>query len=587
MKSAQQIHYNHTIGIFNNSSYNATNANHINNHIINTNNNNNANNNNNNNIDDDGYSSVHQLNRAIYDTSVMSRSNDTLSSADTDDIEILYKAMYKQAKLPKFVSFDYIDINSGEDGIPKRAAIFYGNDFVNSIADMGKFTGKLRSATFNDYYHIIPYMRSPDFTSDIFKTQYYDAILNAIVSFLLELTDDSLQTLYLQYEVNQKFIERLQQFRNLDNGAYVYSFYGKAVCKCAIKLLKLCFNDTDNNLNNDISVDDVSIAARTGLIRYNNTTAANNNNDDDNRIFIWTNHINSQMIVHFRNVERNIYENILGINDLRADFESHQPIPYTLPNITDDLETIRSTGPIKFITGVACCGKTTILSELTKCNWKIYSRSDVGSYSGKANNPSSIGALYAAQDYVLSQSDVIGDRCIIDNIIWYFIMEYLNPKYQGDVVTKFLEFLNSEFNEPAIATFIQQRGVIFIDTNFQANKVRMMNRNTDGDAHRSRLNYYAIVQFICYYICGRLFGWKIVCVPYDKQYNYEPKQYQKICKDLHRHFLGETIINNIVDDIDIMSLHPKSSTLNCSKFPKPLNDYMSDMTFAKAVGIYK
>lgn len=527
--------------------------------------------------DDDGYCSVRQVfsrndyghhNNINTTTNDEATSDDLLKMMDDSVIEELYRASYRPARLPKFIAFDHIDANNCEDGISKRAALFRDMDFANYPHRLERFNGKLRKATINDYCHVLDYLMSDVFDRNIFKTTKYDHILNAIVSFLLEWDNESLQQLHKKYRINWSLIESLQNARTLDNGAYIYLFYGRPVCKFALKILKTYFDD------------DTEAAATTIPIDRNLL-----------RIFIWSNYIDPRMIEHFRWLERHIESGQAITENIRDELMQHMAIPYKLENLNIDLESIRSIGPLKFISGVACSGKTTILNKLRQQNWKVFSRGDIGSFGGKANSAPTIGTLHAALEYVLTQSDVIGDRGPIDNPLWTIIMELCDPNCSGSLVTRILQFFNSHFNEPSIAYFIKHRGVIFIDTNFKANAARMMSRNTHGDAHRSRLQSYAKTQFMAYYIAVRLFGWLPQCVPYeDVSVNddsddgattiitYAPQYYTEICQKLHVYFTsnqsGETS-------------KPKPSHLPYIRFPKPSNEYISDMTFPKAVGIFK
>lgn len=498
--------------------------------------------------DDDGYCSVRQMNtndEYLYDYDVTSE--DLLKNMDDKIIEELYKEMYKPARLPKFVAFTYVDAKSAEDGIPRRAALFQDMDFANYPNRLERYSGKLRKATINDYCHILNYLMSDCFVRDIFKTRKYDHILNAMVSFLFDWDFDSLVQLNRKYRITWRLIDNIIKYQKLDNGAYIYSFYGLPVCKVAIKILKSYFEDPIAEVDRNVM-----------------------------RVFEWSKYIDPKMIEHFRSLERHIENGQPITSAMRDELMENMDIPYKLPNI--DLEGIRGVGPLKFISGVACSGKTTILNKLRDKNWKIFSRGDVGSFGGKANNAPTIATLHAALEFVLTQSDVIGDRGPIDNPLWTIIMELCDPSFTGSIVIRILEYFNSNFNEPSIAYFVKQCGVIFLDTNFKANAGRMIVRNLNGDAHRSRLDRYAMVQFIAYYIALRLFGWKPQCVPYDDFDNFAPQEYASICTQLHKYFCSSQ-----ASGVEI----PKKSALPYVRFAKPTNKHISNMTFPKAVGIFK
>lgn len=83
----------------------------------------------------------------------------------------------------------------------------------------------------------------------------------------------------------------------------------------------------------------------------------------------------------------------------------------------------------KYITGVACSGKTSSLNALRRYGWTIKSRGDLGTFGGKSKSPAYVTALHVALDYAYRSGApyVIGDRGAIDNPLWTAIMEMCNP----------------------------------------------------------------------------------------------------------------------------------------------------------------
>lgn len=152
-------------------------------------------------------------------------------------------------------------------------------------------------------------------------------------------------------------------------------------------------------------------------------------------------------------------------------------------------------------------------------------------------------------------------------------MELCDTKYTTDLVWELLRFLNANLNEAAIGYYLNQRGVIFIDPYPSVCAERMLQRNSGGDLHRSRLSRYAIVQAMAYYTVARLFNWKVYCVPYTADHKFDPSRYTRIAKELltPKYFGVATV------DKPIPAVY----------YARPPNNRVIDSTFAKAAGIYK
>lgn len=181
---------------------------------------------------------------------------------------------------------------------------------------------------------------------------------------------------------------------------------------------------------------------------------------------------------------------------------------------------------IKFVTGGTCVGKTTMLERMRTFGWQVVSRGMMGSFGGKAKSASVIGAMHLAQDIVLRQTDVLGDRSGLDNILWAFIMGEMDPARcdttaadpAGTVralLGSMRAFLDSRFNEPVLASLVSQAGLIILDPHVARNRARQLERNTGGDAYRARLDNYFVVQFAIYYAVARLCGYPVLCPEYD------------------------------------------------------------------------
>lgn len=166
---------------------------------------------------------------------------------------------------------------------------------------------------------------------------------------------------------------------------------------------------------------------------------------------------------------------------------------------------------------------------------------------------------------------LLQDRSAIDNPLWVAIMELCNPVYEETLVDELLKFVNANFNEPALGYFIGQRGVVFVDPFPDVCARRMLSRSTGGDAHRGRIDKYAIVQSMAYYTVARLFGWRVYCVPYTANQTIDSSRYLTISHELDGYF-GYASSDNLLPQ---------------SRYKRPVNNYPINNKFAKSIGIYK
>lgn len=150
-------------------------------------------------------------------------------------------------------------------------------------------------------------------------------------------------------------------------------------------------------------------------------------------------------------------------------------------------------------------------------------------------------------------------------------MELCNPVYEETLVDELLKFVNANFNEPALGYFIGQRGVVFVDPLPDVCASRMLSRSTGGDAHRGRIDKYAIVQSMAYYTVARLFGWRVYCVPYTAKRTIDSSRYLVISHELDDYF----------------GYASNENRLPQPRYGRPVNNYPINNKFAKSIGIYK
>jgi len=448
----------------------------------------------------------------------------------------------------------YINLQDStlDGGVPRRAWLYKNVDFVNLPFKLHRYCGKYHKASVLEFNHIHSYLTAKEFNKDLLKSCKYDHVINAIFSFILSWNDESLRRfaeLHSTFEVLMTIIERE---RAVDNYEYIYNYFGYPITKMAIKYLKKYFENIER-INAGIEKKKI-----------------------ETNTFNWVKYIDRSFIEHIRKLYTELRSDTVSVETIKS-LEQYMPIPYKFSDLCEDLDKLRGSSTFKFISGQACCGKTTILNTLSeKYGWKVYSRGDLGSFSGKATSAAAIGNLHAALNFSLTKSDVIGDRGHIDNIIWSFIMPACDEQTGDTLVVNMFQFLTSEFNQLSIMNFISHKGVIFIDPYPNLNRERMRARGTGGDAHRSRITLYPIVQCIVYYTVARLFGWPVYCVPYTGNRIFSPNEYEKICKKLKVYF-GE-------------AFPTKYDTAPMKKghiYAKPSNTYIINNVYPKSVGIFK
>lgn len=435
--------------------------------------------------------------------------------------------------LTPFVKFD----QSGYFGIPERLQKLNNVDIQNINDSLPKYTAGYRDdVSYTDYCHVHQYLSAKEFNESLLSDKKFDSVVNSIISYLLDWPDAKLNEFVSLYPKYDRLCAALKEFRELEDGKYVYTYNGIPVVRTAIKIIKSHFAPKN----------------------------------EGRKVFDWMSLIDYSFIQHINQVYNWLLNDNFDVDKI-ALLESDMEIPYKLPHIdVEKLKNNRRDNTFKFISGEACCCKTTIMNKLSELGWKSYSRGDVGSFSGKSHSPAAIGNLHAALHFILTQPDVIGDRGFIDNVIWEFIMPECNPIKREGLIRDLFSFLNSNFNEPSIAEYISHKGVIFVDTNTTQNKERQLKRCEDGDPWRARLDMYPIAQFMTYYVTARLFGWKVICVPYSNDDQIDNVRYNRNIQTIMDYF-GKPILTD----------------LPYVKFSKPSNSYEIDNSYPKSVGIFK
>lgn len=198
-----------------------------------------------------------------------------------------------------------------------------------------------------------------------------------------------------------------------------------------------------------------------------------------------------------------------NVNNTTDEFNTYYGGCY-YPMIENDVinyETLEPSTTI-YLTGTACVGKSSVLGA-----FKTTSRGGLGGFNMKCISTEQAAALNAAVNE-LSFMNVIGDRGTIDNILWTWIMANINTN-PDDYLKSFVIWLDNTFNILSLMHFMREQVTIIVDPNPEANRLRMMERGTGGDADRSRIRSYPLIQSFAYYAFGRLVGWNIHQTQYE------------------------------------------------------------------------
>lgn len=191
-----------------------------------------------------------------------------------------------------------------------------------------------------------------------------------------------------------------------------------------------------------------------------------------------------------------------------------------------------TTSKIKYVTGTACVGKSTLMRRINhECGLKIVKRGYLGGFEAKSHEPGAADGLMLALQNTLSNENTIGDRGMFDNTAWRLIMHLLDYKLiitnknkklsyrelDVDGIIKLARnFFGAVYSPFSIEELKKHTVLVIIDPYPKWNKIRMYNRGTKGDKHRSTILNYVVAQNIVYYIYAMLLDHFILYAPYQK-----------------------------------------------------------------------
>lgn len=284
-------------------------------------------------------------------------------------------------RLPSILPFNSLTSVDG-GGIPQRVKLFNTFDPQNTTYQAVKFTG-YRRASLIECYHLLDYLRCEDLQK-ITCTRKYDPTVNAIVSLVLGWSREDRESFAKREPKYQTFMSAVSDFVDYEDGAYVYGieFEDRTIpyCKCAFKLIKSVV--TELSLKPD--------------------------DDFDNEPFQIMRYVRPDFVNHLHDLYKKLMDETLSPSEI-AELERPIDPPHNLEPRIGSYAHLKRTAQVKFITGQACAGKTTLLTYLNRVGgWQIMSRGKIGGFSGKADNPVAVAKLHAAVNFTLRHSNVLG-----------------------------------------------------------------------------------------------------------------------------------------------------------------------------------
>lgn len=476
-------------------------------------------------------------------------------------------------------------------GIPAVAARFRGFNLGERHLSPWlpeNIVEKSRNQINAELRYVYAYLKHEQFTTiEMLQTRKYDHVVYGIFAYVLRWPADVLKRFGREFVGISDLVDRLL----LDGYRYpnnTVSYDGEPVNPRIFRLLTWHFvydlnmivvgNEGDSMANDngrDFSrlENNNHVPSPLPLINCKRVV------DSEQRTFELDEYVSREWMMHFQHVYEKLTREswVPGIDDLIFR-QARDTLGVPFAKFIADIELGTRTSRPKYITGVACCGKTTLLQTLKHSGWQCWNRGDMGSFAGKSKSPACVASLHAAIDRKLRSGSgyIIGDRGPIDNPLWTAIMPLCDPKYKDSVVSLLARFFKTTFNELVVEYHAEFDVVVFLDQYPSRNRSRMLHRNEGGDAHRGRLHQYVPVQFMAYYMFAAFFGYKIVTVPYDSQTGeFDSKSHYDNALDILKYYGPASLPN-----------HGGTAT-TVSKLSDEVPKFLTDKSFARAYGIFK
>lgn len=243
------------------------------------------------------------------------------------------------------------------------------------VTEPSEFDGTMKSYDYRGRI-AVSYMKHPNFNEELLKNRKWDHVVNALMTYLLSSSLGSLLWIKHNYPEYGGFIAALHDEKLADERPLFVldsSEYKWIYTRAPFKILNKHFHSTV----------DVS----------------------DKKMFHILDHLELTFIEELKLFHGKLMDNEVDESLVRH-LETHKTLPHDLQHIIGDYTDICGQSTVRYFTGQACCGKTTLVKKL---NFLAKSRGSIGGFSGKSDSLASVSCLHFSIDFVLRQyKNVIG-----------------------------------------------------------------------------------------------------------------------------------------------------------------------------------
>lgn len=218
---------------------------------------------------------------------------------------------------------------------------------------------------------IVSYLQHENFNVDLLKSRKWCFVVHAIFTYLLSSSLNTLLWIKIMYPEFASLMTMLYDAKlNANKSLFVVSHetFDWIYTRAPFRFLYKHFVPTSSNKSTKIP-------------------------------FSLLNYLELSFVDELENFYKKLNDN--SIDEKFTEFlEKPKPIPYDIEHIIGKYDTILGKSNIRYFTGQACCGKTTLVQQL---NFEAKSRGCIGGFSEKADSLASVSCLHFSIDFALRQ----------------------------------------------------------------------------------------------------------------------------------------------------------------------------------------
>lgn len=223
---------------------------------------------------------------------------------------------------------------------------------------------------------IVYYLKHKNFNQELLNCKKWDYVVNAILTFLLSSSLCTLLWIKMNYSEFSYLIDAIyaEKYSSNDCRLFVMDLDKQWIyTRAPFKILSKYFIPQINN--------------------------------DGNKPFSLFHYLDGAFFRELDLFYLNLNNNLID-EDYTKFLERRRMIPYDIQHLIGDYNRLLGKSNVRYFTGQACCGKTTLVKQL---NFDAKSRSSIGGFSGKVNNLATVSCLHFSIDFVLRQyKNIIG-----------------------------------------------------------------------------------------------------------------------------------------------------------------------------------